>query len=195
MLTSSQRRARAEVTAWARQRIADRATLFLDTETPGLGPDAEIIELAIVDVAGNVLIDTLIAPTRPIPPQATNVHGIVEADVVGAPFWVDVYPFVAEVLRARPVVVYNAAFDRRMVNGCCVAAGFAVEERDWQCAMLQYARFAGERADHHRNKFRFHKLSDALVSFGIPAGSHRALTDAVACRELVRALADPVQDL
>ncbi len=190
MPSSSQRRARAEVAAWARQRIGDPGTLFLDTETTGLGSRAEIIDLAIVDAAGNILVDTLIAPINPIPPETTKVHGLVDADVAGAPLWIEVYPMVAELLRARPIVVYNAGFDRRMIAGCCAATGFPEEEREWHCAMLHYARFAGERSDHHRNKFRFHKLGDALAAFGLPAGSHRALSDALACRNLVLALAN-----
>jgi DNA polymerase-3 subunit epsilon len=188
--TASQRRARAEVGAWARARIADPRTLFLDTETTGLGSVAEIIDLAIVDVTGKVLVDTLIAPINSIPPETTRVHGIVDADVIAAPLWIEVYPPVAELLRDRPIVVYNAAFDRRMISGCCTAFGFSEEEREWHCAMLQYARFAGVRSDHHRNKFRLHKLADALAFFDLPGGSHRALSDAMACRNLVLALAE-----
>jgi DNA polymerase-3 subunit epsilon len=195
MPTSSQLRARAEVAAWARQRMADPRTLFLDTETTGLGSSAEIIDLAIVDVTGTVLVDTLVAPIRPIPPETTNVHGIVDADVIDAPLWIEVYPLVAELLRSRPIVVYNASFDRRMIAGCCTAAGFPEEEREWHCAMLQYARFAGERSGHHRNKFRLHKLGDALATFGLQPGSHRALSDTMACRNLVLAMAklEPVE--
>lgn len=188
-LTSAQRKQRAHVAAWARDRIANPATVFLDTETTGLGSGAEIIDLAIVDGAGNVLIDTLIAPINPIPPETTRVHGIVDADVAGAPRWIDVYPPVAELLRARPIVVYNAAFDRRMIAGCCAAAGFAEEEREWHCAMLQYARFAGERSSNRHSRYRFHKLADALAAFDLEAGTHRARSDAMACRRLVMALA------
>ena len=190
MVTSSQRRARTEVANWARQRTTDPGTLFLDTETTGLGSGAEIIDLAIVDGAGNVLVDTLIAPLGPIPAETTKVHGLVDADVVNAPLWIEVYPMVSELLRARPIVVYNAAFDRRMIAVCCAAAGFPEEEWEWHCAMLHYARFAGVRSDHHRNKFRLHKLGDALAAFDLPAGSHRALSDAMACRNLVLALAN-----
>ena len=43
------------------------------------------------------------------------MHGIVDADVIDAPLWIEVYPPVAELLRARPIVVYNAEFDRRMI--------------------------------------------------------------------------------
>ncbi len=44
--------------------------MILDTETTGLY-DAEIVELSIIDTAGNVLLDTLVRPTRPIPAEAT----------------------------------------------------------------------------------------------------------------------------
>ncbi len=189
MPTSAQRRVRAEVTAWARQRVSDPGTVFLDTETTGLGAGAEIIDLAVVDVAGNVLIDTLIAPSAPVPPETTRVHGLVDADLAGAPSWIEIYPVFSELIRERPIVVYNAAFDRRMIAGCCAAAGFPDEERDWHCAMLHYARFAGVRSSDHRNRYRFHKLSDALASFDLPAGGHRARSDAMACRSLVVALA------
>lgn len=190
MVTASQQRARVEVSAWARQRMSDPATLFLDTETTGLGNEAEIIDLAVVDSSGAVLIDTLIAPVRPIPAETTRVHGIVDNDVRNAPVWAEVYPLVAELLRGRPIVVYNAAFDRRMMTACCTAAGFEIEEREWHCAMLHYARYAGVRSSHKSNRFRLHKLGDALAGFGLPAGSHRALSDALACRSLVQALAD-----
>jgi DNA polymerase-3 subunit epsilon len=196
-LTAAQRRARAGVISWASQRISDPATLFLDTETTGLGACAEIIDIAVVDAAGNVLLDTLIEPINPIPPETTRVHGLTDRDVAGAPLWIEVYPVLAELMRNRPVVVYNAAFDRRMIRGCCASFGFPEENWEWHCAMLQYARFAGVRSSHRRNRFRLHKLSDALAAFGLPAGTHRALSDAAACRNLVHALAthDPASTL
>lgn len=188
-LTSGQRKQRALVTSWAKARVANPATVFLDTETTGLGPNAEIIDLAVVDLHGNVLIDTLIAPVSPIPPETTRVHGLVDADVAGAPFWTDVYPVLAGLLRERPVVVYNADFDRRMIGYCCAAHGIAGEDGEWHCAMRQYAAWAGVRSDHKRNRYRLHKLGDALATFDLPSGTHRALSDARACRALVLALA------
>lgn len=189
LLTSAQRKERAKVAAWARERAANPATIFLDTETTGLGRDAEIIDLGVVDMHGNVLIDTLIAPRSPIPPETTRVHGIVDADVIGAPGWMDVYPLLAGLLRDRPVVVYNAAFDRRMIDGCCAAFGFEGESAEWHCAMQHYAAWAGVRSSHKRQRYRLHKLGDALAAFDLPPGNHRALADAVACRSLVLALA------
>jgi len=187
--TSARRNDRVRVAAWARERIADPATIFLDTETTGLGASAEIIDLAVVDLRGEVLIDTLIAPSGPIPPETTRVHGIVDADVAGAPTWAAVYPALAELLARRPVVVYNAAFDRRMIANCCVATGFDQPAGEWHCAMQHYAIWAGVRSSHRHRRYRLHKLGDALAAFDLPPGSHRALADAEACRALVHALA------
>ncbi len=189
-LTSAQRKERVRVTTWARARAADPTTIFLDTETTGLGPGAEIIDLAVVDVHGNVLIDTLIAPRSPIPPETTRVHGIVDQDVIGAPAWFEVYPTLAPLLRQRPVVVYNAEFDRRMIANCCAAGGIAEDAAEWHCAMQHYAAWAGVRSNHKRQRYRLHKLGDALAEFDLPPGNHRALADAQACRSLVVALAN-----
>ncbi|HET9661336.1 MAG TPA: 3'-5' exonuclease, partial [Thermomicrobiales bacterium] len=157
-LTSAQRKERIRVASWARERTANPDTIFLDTETTGLGSAAEIIDLGVVDLHGNVLIDTLIAPRAPIPPETTRVHGIVDADVIGAPVWSEIYPALAALLRYRPVVVYNADFDRRVIAGCCAADGLDGETGEWHCAMRQYAEWAGVRSSHKRRRYRLHKL-------------------------------------
>lgn len=189
-MTSGRRKAQAEVIAWARQRTGNARTLFLDTETTGLGPNAEIIDLAVLDLDGNALIDTLIAPSIPIPAESSRIHGIVDADVRDAPSWRDVYPELAAVIRQRPVVVYNASFDQGMIAACCRAYDCEPVRTEWHCAMQQYARYVGERSSHKRTRFRLHKLGDAVTAFGFPAGTHRARSDAMACRNLVLALAD-----
>lgn len=189
VLTSAQRKERERVAGWARERMANRATVFLDTETTGVGPEAEIIDLAVVDIDGNVLIDTLVAPARPIPEESSRIHGLVDADVAGAPAWPEIYGTLAGSLRGRPIVVYNADFDRKMIEVSCAAHGLDPERGEWHCAMQSYAAYAGTRSSHHRKRFKLHKLSDALAAFNLPAGNHRALGDALACRSLVVALA------
>jgi hypothetical protein len=41
--------------------------LILDTETTGLGADAEIIQLAMIDLGGNEIMNTLVRPKYAIP--------------------------------------------------------------------------------------------------------------------------------
>src|SRR5207249_12089207 len=54
--------ARQDVITWARQVVEESETLILDTETTGLDDDDEVIQLAIIDMQGNVLLDTLAKP-------------------------------------------------------------------------------------------------------------------------------------
>ena len=89
----------------------------------------------------------------------------------------------------RPIVVYNAGFDRKMIERCCDVNGLRLERAEWHCAMRSYAEWAGERSSHRRSRFRLRSLNDALAAFDLPAGNHRALGDALACRSLVIALA------
>ena len=59
--------------------------VVLDTETTGLDGHAEVIQIAVVDRSGAVLLDSLVKPTCPVPAEATAVHGISDSDLVNAP--------------------------------------------------------------------------------------------------------------
>lgn len=65
--------------------------LILDTETTGLGDDAEVaevVELAVIDCAGAVLLDTLVRPSGRVPAEAAAIYGITDAmlaDLARAP--------------------------------------------------------------------------------------------------------------
>lgn len=168
--------------------LRDPTVVFLDTETTGLDRQAEIIDIGIVDVHGRVLMDTLVRPRRAIPADASAIHGIFDRHVAGAPCWEEVYAHVATVLRGRRVVVYNAAFDRRLVEQCCAMVGLEVVACAWQCSMRRYAEYAGERTGWGRG-YRTHKLERAAAAFGIPPGGHRARADADVCRQVVHGMA------
>jgi DNA polymerase III epsilon subunit-like protein len=74
--------------------------IFLDTETTGFSAAAgdAVVEIAIVDSAGRVLIDTLIDPQRSIPWQASNVHGITNEMVRNKPTLKQVMPQVIQII-------------------------------------------------------------------------------------------------
>ena len=67
---------------------ADRIAV-VDVETTGLGASDEIVELAVVtlDGAGTevAVLDTLVRASRPIGPGASQVNGLRDADLAGAP--------------------------------------------------------------------------------------------------------------
>lgn len=175
---------------WARRIAADPRTLYLDTETTGLGSSAEIVDVAIVDSAGRVLLDTLVKPNRRIPADATGIHGITNSMVTAAPSWPEVAPRLGHLLaHASSVVIYNADFDARIMDQCNAFSRLPGYRANWQCAMQQYAAYAGQRHQRYGG-YRWHKLTDAAAAFGHrEAVQHRALADTRLCRAVVLGMA------
>ena len=100
-----------QLRTWARAMLTPGAAAVLDTETTGLGDDARIVDIGVVDAAtGIVLLSTLVNPGRPIPAEATAVHHIADADVVDAPSWGQVLSDLEATLGFREIVAYHARF-------------------------------------------------------------------------------------
>ena len=150
-------------------------TLYLDTETTGLSAAGghTIVEVAIVDEHGAVLIDTLVDPQRSIPYGASDIHGITDEMVRGQPTLVQLLPKIADIVGRQQVVIYNAAFDRQFFpDRLRAAAGVS-------CAMTGFADRLGGR---------WRKLDEAARHVGHrwTGVAHRALSDALACRAVWR---------
>jgi DNA polymerase-3 subunit epsilon len=135
--------ARTKAITWAMGVVDDPRVIYLDTETTGFGPRAEIVDIAVVSAAGEVVLESLVQPTRRIPADATAIHGITNADVNDAPAWCDLYEDLLRVLAGRRVIVYNVIFDRQMVNQACDRYDLAAPAADWECARRKYAGFYG----------------------------------------------------
>ncbi len=187
------RNARAAASAWAVAIAGRQDVVFLDTETTGLDGSAEIIEIAVVDMAGRTLLDTLVRPDSAIPPDATRIHGITNSMVASAPKWPQIHAQLLPHIAGRTVIVYNADFDHRLVRQMNQRYRLNLPDGDWQCAMLQYAQFAA--VWHARyGGYRWHKLDVAAEAFGKTPGGHRALGDALACRAVVHGMAATAPD-
>jgi len=185
-------------------------TLFLDTETTGLSPMDEICEIAIVDVTGQVLINTLVKPIRSIPFGATEIHGISDATVQGAPTFRNLLPELDGALKGRTVFIYNKEFDIGKIARSAQANGFDLNGRDgfelwwkafdvgpgvvashWHDAMELYATYYGDWNDYHHS-YRWQRLASAARQCGIelPKNIHRAHADAEMTRRLVLHMAE-----
>jgi DNA polymerase-3 subunit epsilon len=168
--------------------VANNNWIVLDTETTGLRRPAEICQIAIVCPTRGVLLDTLVKPSHPIPPEATRIHKITNAMVKDAPTWAEVRPNVLAAVAEKDVIVYNVAYDRKLIQWTDEAAG--QEKIDykakWWCAMEAYAeQYSVGRRPYGRP--RWHSLSDAVRQQNLSvANAHNALGDVMMTIALVQ---------
>lgn len=180
--------ARESATQWARDLLDRKDWVILDTETTGLDDEAEICQIAVIAPDGSTLLDTLVRPSVPIPADATAIHGITNAMVEKAPTYWDINPDLIDILTlpagalpSRQVVIYNAAYDIRILRQTAEIYSLSgpIPGRRGHCAMLQYSRWFGEWNDY-RQDFRWQKLPP------IPGQTaHSALAD---CRSTLRVI-------
>lgn len=178
---------RQSAIAWAQAVLREHNVVFLDTETTGLDAQSEVIEIAVVDSQGNVLIDSLVRPTGQIPLAAATIHGIFDHHVAQAPPWVDLFPALASACRNRVVVVYNAGYDSRLIHQSCLLAGVDPPASIFQCAMQAYAHFYAGYSGSRRPKNQ--RLETAARAFSLEIPNHRALGDALTCLGVVQGMA------
>ena len=98
-----------------------RSVLF-DTETTGLDPlnGDRVIEIACLELmrelpTGNVF-HVLIDPDRDVPPEATRVHGLTRADLVGKPRFAEVVDEFLAFIGDDPLIAHNAPFDHGFID-------------------------------------------------------------------------------
>ena len=185
---------RQEAIKWTRQVLESSETLILDTETTGLEINDEVIQVGIIDLDGNVILNTLVRPTVPVTSEARSVHGITDEVLANAPYFSDLYDTIAGLLVNRRVLAYNADFDRRILEQTCAKYGLqAFEDTAWDCVMEHYAGFWGERSKNGRYKSQ--SLSTACDQQGIDVhGHHDAVKDCQLTLELIKTMAVADED-
>lgn len=169
---------------WARTLLARSDWCILDTETTGLRSDAEIVQIAIISPNGQVLLDTLIKPVRPIPWDATAIHHITNEMVVDAPTFLDIAPQLRELIGGTTVLIYNADFDERMLQQSALARDWRdydlpIFGADYRDVMEPYSAWVGEW-NRRFGGYKWQKL---------PGGDHSALGDARATLEVIKRMA------
>ncbi|MDJ0732051.1 MAG: 3'-5' exonuclease [Crocosphaera sp.] len=163
----------------AREIIKDKNNwLILDTETTGLS-DAEIVEIGIINLDGEILLNSLVKPSISIPDDATMIHGITNEMVANSPTFPEIYHQIQSITKDKTVGIYNADFDISILNYCYQKHNLQRLEFDYDCIMFLYARYYGEYSDYHGN-FKWQPLN----------GGHRAIDDCLATLKLIKKMAD-----
>ena len=149
---------------------------IVDTETTGLTSYDQVIEIAIIDLEGNVLLNTLCIPTVEISDDAAVVHGIDKYVLreAKAPSWVDIYPEVKRILDDRIMLAYNADFDERMILQTCRYNNVNSFEFISECIM------------HNVMKYYSSEQYIALQEVSSNQQNHRALGDCLLCLDLIK---------
>ncbi|MFO1069264.1 MAG: 3'-5' exonuclease [Geminicoccaceae bacterium] len=156
--------------------------VVLDTETTGLDPAVDrVVQLAGVRVSGghvhvDDMFESLVDPERPIPPLATEVHGITDPMVRGCPKIDAVLAEFAAFAGEAVLVAHHAAFDlaflRRAGRRCGVRLRGPVLD-----TMLLSAALTGVRHGHD--------LDEVARRHGIVVdGRHTARGDSLATARL-----------
>jgi DNA polymerase III epsilon subunit family exonuclease len=158
----------------------------LDTETTGLDPGQGhgLVEVACVALEGGEIGEswsTLVNPGRPIPADATAVHGISDAMVRDAP---PAAPVAAEVRQRcgdHPLVFHHAAFDLPFLAALMRQGG----QPPLLGPVIDTLGLARGLFDPGGNA-----LGALAARLGLPhEPAHRALGDALTTARLLQALA------
>lgn len=156
-------------------------TVWVDFETTGVIPGVDAaVEVALVRFDAGTPVErfsTRVNPGRPIPAEATKVHGISDADVANAPSIVGVFDQaeVCKLIKGAQPGAYNSPFDRMFVP-----PGVLDHHWPWLDAMV-----AVKMADPYAKGRGRYKLSAACERHGIElTDAHSAKVDAEAAGKL-----------
>ncbi len=176
-------------TQWAQDILARSNVLILDTETTGFSNDAEVIDIAIVDCAGNVKLNTLIQCQASIPAEAKAVHHINELMLRSAPTFEQIWPKLERLLSTHEIIIYNAEYDIRLLKQTAKRYKLDLPEMKVHCLMKHYSSYVGITSSHVEG-YRNLKLAAACIHFRIEqTEAHRALVDSQASLHVLRGLA------
>jgi DNA polymerase III epsilon subunit family exonuclease len=170
------------------QDISTLDFVAFDTETTGLSPSSEhLVEVAAVRFSllegAKEYFQSLVNPGRPIPPQATRVHGITDAMVASAPPVEKVLPAMLKFFTGAVPVAHNAPFDIGFLSHHALRHGIETPNMLVLDSCMFSRRVCKELPSH--------RLQALVEAFSIQEGTfHRALADAKSCMEIFRILVD-----
>lgn len=125
---------KARNAAVADTRLEDLTLVVFDTETTGLSPASdEIVQIAAVRIVNGrrvegEVFDTLVDPGRAIPAGSTDVHGITDQMVRGAPGVAEAARAFHAFARGAVLVAHNAPFDLEFLRRTERATGLAFDQ-------------------------------------------------------------------
>ncbi len=168
------------VAAVADTPLADLTHVVFDSETTGLDTARdELVQLAAVRVVNGRLvrgeqIDTLVDPGRPIPPGSTQVHGITDQMVQGAPDPAEAVRRFRRFAEGAVLIAHNAPFDMAFLQRHAASDGARFDNPVLDTVLLSAVVF-GRQETHSLDAL------SARLGITIPEEArHTALGDTIA---------------
>ncbi len=165
--------------------IGDIDLVAIDTETTGRDPEVDrIVEIACVRYRGGMVIDRkswFVNPGRPIPKEASDVHGITDETVKDAPPFSAVVADLVLAIRGAVPVAYNAEYDRKVLLAELARENLSLDDPppalrrniEWIDPLV----WAREIQKNEKSR----ALSEVAERLGVALeGAHRAANDAEA---------------
>lgn len=151
--------------------------IVIDFETTGLGNDDTIIEIGYVWIKDGAIkrsSSTLINPLRTISSRITQITGITNEMIKGAPILSEVIVAFEKFVRGKIIVAHNASFDMRFLNNA-LKDNNIIEIDRYLCTMKMFKVYKEQKGLVNKGS----KLSDLTEFFNLNnSRAHRALEDA-----------------
>ena len=168
--------------------------VFLDVETTGLNGNAErVIEIYMLKVYKDGSYEefaSFIDPERPIPRRITEITGITEQDVKGAPTEHDVAPKIRSFIGEGTPVAHNLPFDMQFLQAMFRRQNLPVIKRRG-IDTLKLSRTVFPKLCIYPDGGGSHKLKNLMYHLGLDqsfANSHRAKDDVLLLTQVYRHL-------
>lgn len=154
--------------------VLEGPLVFVDIETNGLNHvRGRVVEVAAIRVEGGQVVRTfnkLVDPGTPLPHFITNLTGITQNDLAGAPIFMAIADELMEVLDGAVFVAHNVRFDYSFLKQEFKRIGKSFSPRQLCTVRLSRALYPEERS---------HKLQSLIDRHGFAAAHrHRAYDDA-----------------
>ena len=148
-----------------------------------LRPSSEVAAQLLVDFDdGAVLLHTFFDPERPIPPEITQITGISDEMVVGAPNFRDYASLINDIVHSADVFIgHNPWFDRGMLAGEFRRLGMNVQFPRLVCTRRLWDVYEPKEKRHLQNAYK------RFVDRAGFEGAHGALADTRACHAVIKA--------
>ena len=154
--------------------LLDCEFVAFDVETTGLSAVTDrLTEIGAVLFKGGEVRDkfsTFVDPKMPIPANITELTGIRDSDVAGAPSEAEAMRAFLDFVGDRPIIAHNASFDTGFMAAACERSGIYFEPVVLDTLVLSQRLLP---------ELKRHKLDIVSKHLGLPAfNHHRAFDDA-----------------